>query len=82
MCGGGGGGGGGDQGYNNNIIIIMYLMYDKYKIFQLYYYSFAGFEISCTVDTYRTYTVRCEGRFGVINIVACVYDSGILQEKC
>ena len=51
-------------------------------MFQLY--SFADFEINCIVDMNRTYTVRCEGINGVINesMVACVYDSGSMQEKC
>jgi hypothetical protein len=39
---------------------------------------------NCTIDIARIQTVRCEGIGGVINEseVACVYDSGKLQEKC
>ena len=43
------------------------------------------FEFNCTTDESRTQTVRCEGiNPGVINEskVACVYDSGKVQEKC
>ena len=42
------------------------------------------FGFNCTVDESRTQTVRCEGISGVINKseVACVYDSGKVQEKC
>ena len=43
-----------------------------------------GFGFNCTIDGSRTQTVRCEGINGVINEseVACVYDSGKVQEKC
>ena len=51
----------------------------------MHVYMYIGrFELSCTVDETRMHTVRCEGIGGVINgsEVACVYDSGPMQEKC
>ena len=54
-------------------------------MFHLILYNIiGGFGFNCTVDTFRTQTVRCEGINGVINEfeVACVYDSGKVQEKC
>ena len=42
------------------------------------------FGLNCAVDVYRTLTVQCEGVGGVIDgsTVACVYDSGPIQEEC
>ena len=42
------------------------------------------FGLSCTIDGNRKLTVQCRGIGGVINgsEVACVYDSGPMQEKC
>ena len=42
------------------------------------------FGLNCAVDVHRTLTVQCEGVGGVIDgsKVACVYDSGPIQEEC
>ena len=48
-------------------------------------YVYVGpFELICTIDETRPPTVRCDGIEEVIDgsEVACIYDSGPMQEKC
>ena len=42
------------------------------------------FGLNCAIDVHKTLTVQCEGVGGVIDgsTVACVYDSGPIQEEC
>ena len=56
------------------------------ELYHEYCYNFfiGRFGLICTGDENRTLTIQCEGIGGIVNgsEVACVYDSGPMQEKC